>query len=437
MFIFEKIIYIYKNIEQMNFNDTIITRSKSKRKALYKLDDNGNPIMTEGVSLNIKKKPKKNESDSEYFPSDDDSSSSEEDDLVSMEEAWEDSCNMDDMSLDNDTAYDFVKDSLKEMIMDRVMKRLKNADKSSDKSSDEYSDEESDEDSDEETAFWEKAKKNRYEEENSREYYKKFDYYKTLDKKEKEKIKIEEQKIKDFHKEIKPVEFDVLNMDTTIANKSYMMGQLKEFRKMKPSDNEYEKLQKWVRGMSLIPFGKKIELPVNKKDSKRKINKFMTECYDVLDKTIYGQKNAKTKMIQIIAQWISNPNGKTNVIALEGPPGVGKTSLIKDGVSKALHRPFVFMPVGGATDVSTFEGHGYTYTGATWGKIVQGLMNSQCMNPIFFFDELDKIGKTDKGDEVSGLLTHLTDPVQNDKFHDQFFGEIEVESQFSILYIFI
>ena len=60
------------------------------------------------------------------------------------------------------------------------------------------------------------------------------------------------------------------------------------------------------------------------------------------------------------------------------------------------------------------------------GFIVQGLMNSQCMNPIFFFDELDKIGKTDKGDEVSGLLTHLTDPVQNDKFHDQYFGDIEL-----------
>lgn len=418
----------------MNFNDTIVTRSKSKRKALYRLNDNGDPIENDGssnISLNIKKKQKKtiikDDNDSEYFPSDDDSSSSEDDDIIPMEEAWTDSCDIDTdwNSLDNDTTYNFVKDSLKDMIMDRVMKRLKNADANSE------AEEDSEEEDEDEMSLWNNALNEKPVEQNHvgkepYEYYKKFPYYKTLDKKEKEKIKNEEQKIKDFYKEIKPVEFDVLNMDTTVSNKSYMMGQLKEFRKMSPSDNEYEKLQKWVRGMSLIPFGKKIELPVNRKDSRRKINKFMMECYDVLDKTIYGQKNAKNKMIQIIAQWISNPNGKTNVIALEGPPGVGKTSLIKEGVSKALHRPFVFMPVGGSTDVSTFEGHGYTYTGATWGKIVQGLMNSQCMNPIFFFDELDKIGKTDKGDEVSGLLTHLTDPVQNDKFNDQFFGEIEL-----------
>ena len=94
--------------------------------------------------------------------------------------------------------------------------------------------------------------------------------------------------------------------------------------------------------MSLIPFGKKIELPVTINDSHSKINKFMEKCYKILDNTIYGQIHAKNKMIQIIAQWISNPNSETNVIALEGPPGVGKTSLIKEGVSKALHRPFVF-----------------------------------------------------------------------------------------------
>ena len=59
------------------------------------------------------------------------------------------------------------------------------------------------------------------------------------------------------------------------------------------------------------------------------------------------------------------------------------------------------------------------------------------MNPIFFFDELDKIGKTDKGDEVSGLLTHLTDPVQNDKFHDQYFGDIELNLNSAFLYFHI
>ena len=333
-----------------------------------------------------------------------------------MEEAWKDSLDIiDDNTIieeeDNDTIR-LIKDSLRDVVMDRVMRRLR------EENGEEYEDDEEEEEEEEENHSLNK--------ENKVEYYKKDEYYKNMSEKEKAKIEEVEEQIKNFNKEIKPVELDVLSMDTTVANKSYMMNQLKIFRKMTTSDNEYEKMQKWVKGMSLIPFGKKIELPVTINDGNSKINKFMEKCYKILDNTIYGQTNAKNKMIQIIAQWISNPNSKTNVIALEGPPGVGKTSLVKEGVSKALHRPFVFLPVGGATDVSTFEGHGYTYTGATWGKIVQGLMNSQCMNPIFFFDELDKIGKTEKGDEVSGLLTHLTDPVQNDKFHDQFFGDIEL-----------
>ena len=405
----------------MNFDNMIVTRSKNKRKILYELNEDGELKETSnGITLKIKKKQKKtidDESDSDYVPSEDDENSSEEeseDELVPMKEAWKDSLDIieDDEPISKlDDTFSIIKDSLRDVIMDRVMKRLRE-----DYEEEEDSDDE--EDSEDEEDFMSKKKKV--------EYYKKDEYYKNMTKKEKAKIKKAEEEIKNFNKEIKPVELDVLTMDTTVANKSYMMSQLKMFRNMSPNDSEYEKMQKWVKGMSLIPFGKKIELPVTISDSNSKINKFMEKCYKILDNTIYGQTNAKNKMIQIIAQWISNPNSKTNVIALEGPPGVGKTSLVKEGVSEALHRPFVFLPVGGATDVSTFEGHSFTYTGATWGNIVQGLMSSQCMNPIFFFDELDKIGKTEKGDEVSGLLTHLTDPVQNDKFHDQFFGDIEL-----------
>ena len=394
----------------MNFDNMIVTRSKNKRKILYELNEDGELKNTsDGITLNIKKKSKINdESDSDYAPSENDEILSEEesdDELVPMEEAWKDSLDIpeDEGSIiEPDETINIIKDSLRDVIMDRVMERLR------EDHEEEYEDEE-----DSNT-------------ENKVEYYKKDEYYKNMTEEEKDKIHKSEEQIKIFNKEIKPVELDVLSMDTTIANKSYMMSQLKMFRNMSSNDSEYEKMQKWVKGMSLIPFGKKIKLPVTISDSHSKINRFMEKCYKILDKTIYGQTNAKNKMIQVIAQWISNPNSKTNVIALEGPPGVGKTSLVKEGVSEALHRPFVFLPVGGATDVSTFEGHGYTYTGATWGNIVQGLMSCQCMNPIFFFDELDKIGKTEKGDEVSGLLTHLTDPVQNDKFHDQFFGDIEL-----------
>ena len=101
--------------------------------------------------------------------------------------------------------------------------------------------------------------------------------------------------------------------------------------------------------------------------------------------------------MQIIAQWISNPKSQSTVLALEGPPGVGKTSLIKNGLSKVLDLPFGFMALGGSNDISSFTGFGYTYEGATYGNIAGTLIKSGYMNPIIFMDELDKISMSEKG----------------------------------------
>jgi ATP-dependent Lon protease len=138
--------------------------------------------------------------------------------------------------------------------------------------------------------------------------------------------------------------------------------------------------------------------------------------------------------MQILAQWISNPNSTGQVIALEGPPGVGKTSLVRNGVSKALNRPFCFYALGGATDVSNLEGHSYTYEGAIWGRMAEMLMESKVMNPVIFFDELDKISDTPKGEEISGLLTHLTDYSQNNVFQDKYFSGINLDFSKAIFF---
>jgi hypothetical protein len=103
------------------------------------------------------------------------------------------------------------------------------------------------------------------------------------------------------------------------------------------------------------------------------------------------------------------------------------TSLVKEGISKILNRPFAFIALGGATDSSFLEGHGYTYEGSTWGKIVQILLDSKCMNPVIYFDELDKISDTPRGEEIAGILTHLTDTSQNSQFHDKYFSEINFD----------
>ena len=106
--------------------------------------------------------------------------------------------------------------------------------------------------------------------------------------------------------------------------------------------------------------------------------------------------------------------------------GNGKTTLVKEGIAKAINRPFAFIALGGASDSAFFDGHSYTYEGSHWGRIVDILIESKCMNPIIYFDELDKISESAKGDEIVHLLTHLTDPSQNALFQDNYFPGIHL-----------
>lgn len=136
--------------------------------------------------------------------------------------------------------------------------------------------------------------------------------------------------------------------------------------------------------------------------------------------------------MQLIAQWISNPNSGGNMIGIQGPMGTGKTTLVKEGIAKAIDRPFFFITLGGASDSSFLEGHSYTYEGSTWGRISETLMQAQCMNPVFYFDELDKVSKTAKGDEIINTLIHLTDSTQNTQFQDKYFSGIDVDLSQSV-----
>ncbi len=194
------------------------------------------------------------------------------------------------------------------------------------------------------------------------------------------------------------------------------------------SDNgEYHKLKNWVDTFVNIPFNKYSNLPITINDGIENCHEFMSNCKNTLNDVVYGMNDAKIQIMQMIGQWIANPNAIGTAIAIKGPMGTGKTTLIKDGISKILNRPFNLLALGGATDSSYLEGHSYTYEGSTWGKIVDILLQSKTSNPIIFFDELDKVSDTAKGEEITGILTHLTDTTQNTNFHDKYFSEIDFD----------
>ncbi len=167
-------------------------------------------------------------------------------------------------------------------------------------------------------------------------------------------------------------------------------------------------------------------------DYKQKKINYLNDVQDTLDEAVYGHKEAKKQLERIIGQWI---NGDMNgvVLGIQGPPGTGKTTLCKKGLAHCLKdenglpRPFAFLPLGGSSDGSTLEGHSYTYVGSTWGRIVDILIETKCMNPIIYIDELDKVSNTERGREIIGILTHLTDSSQNKEFNDKYFSGIKFD----------
>jgi ATP-dependent Lon protease len=182
-----------------------------------------------------------------------------------------------------------------------------------------------------------------------------------------------------------------------------------------------------VDGFLRLPFGQTVPLPVKLDDGPKPCADFLATTRKTLDGAVYGMQGAKTQIMQILAQWISNPQSVGNVIALRGPMGVGKTSFARNGVAKVLGRPFEFFSLGGASDSANFVGHSFTYEGSTWGRIADSLMTARCMNPVMYFDELDKVSTTPHGEEIVSMLIHMTDRSQNSQFHDRYFAGVEFD----------
>lgn len=262
-----------------------------------------------------------------------------------------------------------------------------------------------------------------------------FKYFKEMKVEDQRLILRKLKEVNEFSNVEKPYRLSLLESNIPIEFKSVAMKKINTLQYMDPGSGEYYKIKQWVDTFMRIPFSVTNNLPVSIKDGRETCSEFMENAKKTLDDCVFGLNDAKMQIMQFVGQWIANPDCVGSAIAIKGPPGTGKTTLIKNGISKILNRPFAFLALGGATDSSFLEGHSYTYEGSTWGKIVDILLQSKTMNPVIYFDELDKISDTPKGEEITGILTHLTDTTQNSQFHDKYFSNVDFDLS-KVLFIF-
>ena len=221
--------------------------------------------------------------------------------------------------------------------------------------------------------------------------------------------------------------FKILTMNLPVETQSMVLNKYNSLQMLDPGSSEYFKMRNWLEKVTSLPLGLYKEIPVKILDGQETCGAFMEKARNALDDAIYGQDESKLQILQFIGAKIANPTGLGLSLLLAGPPGIGKTSLIKNGVAKALQWPFQFISLGGDSDASTYTGHQLVYESSHCGKIVNSLCQARSMSMVLMFDELDKISTTAKGEEVQHLLVHLTDPVQNGQFEDKYLAGIPID----------
>lgn len=189
--------------------------------------------------------------------------------------------------------------------------------------------------------------------------------------------------------------------------KAILYKECDKLMKMPLGSHEATVVRNYLDKCLEIPFGIYTKNSINLEKSRK-----------ILDKDHYGLDKVKTRIIESLAVYMRNPGYAGQIICLYGPPGVGKTSIVKS-LAKSMNRNYVRVALGGIHDEAEIRGHRKTYIGAMTGRIIDALIKSGSMNPIILLDEIDKIGNDYKGDPSSALLEAL-DLEQNASFTDHY-----------------
>ena len=223
----------------------------------------------------------------------------------------------------------------------------------------------------------------------------------------------------------KPIRFRVLESSLPAALKQDVLVRL-------ASESCSGKLEGWVNAALSLPMGKWSPRP---RRALSDICGFLAEARQRLDRSIYGQEEAKDECIRLLCTWANtsrNPSTQSNwAIGLQGLPGIGKT-LFAQVLAQVMRRPFVCISLAGVYDSSLLLGHSYTYEGAMEGRIAAGLRQCGRSDPVLYFDEVDKTSKT-RGDDIGNTLVNITDRQQNSAFRDKFFAQIDIDLSRAIM----
>lgn len=189
--------------------------------------------------------------------------------------------------------------------------------------------------------------------------------------------------------------------------KEKLLKECDKLSKMPSGSHEGTVVRNYLDACLSIPFGKYTKESID-----------LIKAREILDNEHYGLDKVKERIVDSLAVYKRNPNFTGQIICLAGPPGVGKTSIVKS-LAKSMNRNYVRIALGGIHDEAEIRGHRKTYIGAMVGRIVDALVKSKSMNPVILLDEIDKLGNDYKGDPSSALLEAL-DPEQNSTFTDHY-----------------